>query len=194
MRIVDFDNMAETQINVIGASGSGASTVGRSLASSLSFPHFDSDDYYHAQTDPPFRKPRSPEERYALMIRDLRCDKNWVLSGGVMGWTPCPKLKFTCIVFLYAETEVRIARLRRRERERFGSRILNGGDMHTTHEEFIDWASRYDLGDIDGKTLARHEEYLKAQNCPVLEFRGLMSVAEITRAVLRSAGDTECSV
>ncbi len=35
------------RINIIGASGSGASTFGKHLAATLGVPHFDSDDYYH---------------------------------------------------------------------------------------------------------------------------------------------------
>lgn len=183
--------MAVMRINVIGASGSGASTIGRSLSESLALPHFDSDDYYHAPSDPPFQNPRPPEERYALICHDLSPSSGWVLSGGVTQWAPYPELDFTCIVFLYVPTAVRVERLRRRERERFGRRILNGGDMHETHEEFIEWASHYDVGDVDGKTLARHDEYLKAQTCLVLRIRGVLTVSAITQQVFHSIG-AEC--
>ncbi|HMO16255.1 MAG TPA: hypothetical protein PKD64_18680 [Pirellulaceae bacterium] len=178
--------MAEYRINVIGASGSGTSTLGRSLASALAIPHFESDDYFHAPTDPPFQRQRSAEERYELICRDLRRDSNWVLSGGIDGWVPCPKLEFSCVVFLYVRTAIRVERLRLRERMRFGHRIEKGGDMHETHEEFIDWASRYDTGDIEGKTLARHEAYLMNQQCPVLKYRDAGSVSDITASVLKS--------
>ena len=188
VRFVSLQDMAAIRINVIGASGSGASTIGRSLASSLSLPHFDSDDYYHTPGDPPFQNPRPAKQRYALIRRDLSPADSWVLSGGVAGWIPYPELDFTCIVFLYVPASVRLDRLRQRERERFGSRILEGGDMHEMHEEFLHWASRYDVGDVDGKTLARHEAYLAAQSCPVLEFRGALTVSAITESVLSFVG------
>jgi uridine kinase len=180
--------MTAARINVIGASGCGASTVGRLLASSLSVACFDSDDYYHSPGDPPFQNPRPPQERYALLTRDLSPSESWVLSGGIAGWNPCPELDLTCIVFLYVPAEIRIERLRQRERERFGSRILAGGDMYAAHEAFIEWTSRYDAGDVEGKTLARHEAWLKSQCCPVLEFRGVFAVSDITEDVLRSIG------
>lgn len=176
--------MKKHRINVLGASGCGASTVGRALATALGVPFFDCDDYYHAASDPPFQNPRSPQERYALITADLDRTRSWVLSGGTAGWTPCPQLDFTLIVFLWAPTHVRIERLRRRERERFGKRVLEGGDMHETHEAFIEWASRYDQGDVEGKTLAQHEAYLAAQTCPVLEFRGAIPVGQITEQIL----------
>lgn len=183
--------MIGIRINVIGGSGSGTSTLGRALAATLAIPHFDSDDYFHAPADPPFQKPRDAEERHELICRDLRPDQNWVLSGGIVGWLPDPGLEFTCIVFLYVPTPVRIERLRFRERSRFGSRIEEGGDMHDTHVAFIDWASRYDEGDVAGKTLARHEAYLRDQPCTVLEYRGVKTVREISASVLRSIADPE---
>jgi len=71
---------------------------------------------------------------------------------------------------------------------RFGHRIDEGGDMHDTHEKFLEWASRYDIGDIEGKTLARHEAYLTKQQCPVLKYHGVSSVSNITISVLQSIG------
>ena len=183
--------MAGIRINVIGASGSGTSTLGRSLASALSLPHFECDDYFHAPCDPPFQNPRPAAERYELIRRDLLPLESWILSGGVAGWSPYPQFDFTCIVFLYVDTDARIRRLRGRERERFGDRILAGGDMHVIHEDFIDWASRYDVGDIEGKTLALHEQYLKEQSCPVLKFRGELPLSDITDDVLCSVRGRE---
>lgn len=183
--------MKGIRINVLGASGSGTSTLGKALAEALDIPHFDSDDYFHEPTNPPFQMPRPAQERCELICRDLVQARNWVLSGGIVGWTPRPQLDFTCIVFLYVPTPVRIERLRLREALRFGRRIEDGGDMCDTHRAFIDWAARYDDGGIEGKTLARHEAYLKNQSCTVLEHRGVKTVAEITASVLRSMGEFE---
>lgn len=180
--------MTIRRINLLGGSGCGASTLGRALAGALALPHFDADDYFHAPADPPFSRPRPPAERCALLENDLAARPGWVLSGGVGGWEPAPRLDFTLVVFLWLPTEVRIARLRRRERERFGDRVLPGGDMHAAHEEFIDWASRYDRGDVEGKTLARHEAYLATLTCPVLELRGERSTADALHEILARIG------
>ena len=180
--------MSGIRINVIGGSGSGTSTLGRSLASALSLPHFESDAYFHVPSDPPYQNQRPAEERYQLICRDLGADGSWVLSGGIADWNPYPELSFTCVVFLYVPTAIRIERLRHRERARFGSRIEVGGDMYDTHREFINWASRYDEGGIEGKTLARHQAYLASQQCPVLEYRGVLPLSDITADVLRSIG------
>lgn len=183
--------MSAIRINVIGGSGSGASTLGRLLATAYAVPFFDSDDYYHEPTDPPFQTQRTPQSRYDLICRDLPADANWVLSGGVMGWEPYPELAFTLVILLITPAAVRMSRLRERERNRFGERIAPGGDLYETHEEFIQWASRYDVGDVPGKTLQRHEAYLLSQTCPALKLSGTLPVESLTNQVtafLRSTG------
>jgi len=59
------------QINIIGASGTGKTTLAKALATQLKCSHFDSDDYYHFPTDPPYQKQRSPEERVSLLTKDV---------------------------------------------------------------------------------------------------------------------------
>ncbi len=176
--------MTAHRINVIGASGSGASTIAQSLAAALALPCFDADHYYHAPSDPPFQHPRDAQERCALLLRDLSAQRGWVLGGGVAGWVPDPQLRFTCLVFLYAPAHLRFARLRQRERARFGSRILPGGDMHKQHQDFLHWASRYDAGDVDGKTLQRQSHYLSQQTCPVLYYLSTATPDTLTTSIL----------
>jgi hypothetical protein len=43
---------------------------------------------------------------------------------------------------------------------------------------------RADIGDVDGKTLPRHEAYLAAQRCPVHQVREARPTSEITAAIL----------
>ncbi|GJM24197.1 MAG: hypothetical protein DHS20C16_06120 [Phycisphaerae bacterium] len=171
------------RVNILGASGCGASTIGRTLAVELSIPHFDCDDYYHSPTDPPFQIQCTPRQRFDAITADLSPSGSWVLSGGVAGWNPYPQLEFTMIVFVTLPTPIRVERLRAREYVRFGDRIRNGGDMHEAHEEFIEWASRYDVGDVEGKTRERHEAYLAEQTCPVIRIDGAKPIEESVRIV-----------
>ncbi|MFT7618432.1 MAG: adenylate kinase family enzyme [Planctomycetota bacterium] len=178
--------MKSHRINVLGGSGSGTSTIGRLLATELQVPHFDSDYYFHKPSDPPFQEMRTPSERCDRLRNDLAASAGWILSGGLVGWDPCPELDFTLVVFLWVPTPIRIERLRKRERERFGARVSLGGDMNETHKNFLDWAAKYDEGDIEGKTLQRHEEHLRALRCPVIEFRGERDTADLLSAILKA--------
>jgi hypothetical protein len=58
-------------------------------------------------------------------------------------------LLFELVVFLAIPHAVQMARLRRREHERFGERILPGGDMYEQSQAFLAWAASYDEGGMD---------------------------------------------
>ena len=57
------------RIHILGASGSGTSTLGSALARRLGVPHANSDSFYWLPTDPPYTTPRPAEERQALLTR-----------------------------------------------------------------------------------------------------------------------------
>ena len=69
------------RINIMGAAGSGVSTLGRALAQRIGGEHFDTDDFCWLPTDPPFRKQREVPERLKLLDAALRDSDRWVLSA-----------------------------------------------------------------------------------------------------------------
>jgi adenylate kinase family enzyme len=58
-------------IHILGASGSGTTTLGRVLAKRLQCPHFDADDYFWLPTDLPYTHQRERTERQQLLMDDL---------------------------------------------------------------------------------------------------------------------------
>ena len=70
--------------------------------------------------------------------------------------TPSVKQGFPNLIRVETDTAIRIDRLKRRERERFGNRIDLGGDMYENHREFIDWAASYDRGGLDMRSKSKH--------------------------------------
>ena len=178
------------RVNVIGASGVGKTTLALALAERLGVPHFDGDDYYHLPTDPPYRTPRTPEDRCALLERDLAGRDAFVVSGGVATWTPTPELRATLLVFLWLPTELRLERLVRRERERFGARLLPGGDMADDHAEFLRWTRGYEDGTAFGtNTRPLHEHAIRRATCPVLRLEGPLSPDDALARVLHALGE-----
>jgi adenylate kinase family enzyme len=176
------------RIHILGASGSGTSTLGRSLSENLKFRHFDSDDYYWKKTNPPFTEKNQIAERQRLMLSDMKELNDWVLSGSMDSWSDPFVPLFDLVIFLYVPAEARIERIKQRESERHGSRILPGGDMHQAHLDFIEWARQYDEGVLTGRNLKRHEEWLATLSCPLLRIDGQIPTEEITHQVLRTFG------
>jgi hypothetical protein len=135
-------------------------------------------------TEPPFQTIRDRSERQALLLqRTARA--RWVLSGSVSGWGDVAIERFDLVVFLTAPTEVRLDRLRARERAQFGhAAIAPGGAMHANYEAFIAWAAKYDTGGTDMRSRALHEAWLATLPCAVLRLDGLLPTAEQVERVV----------
>jgi adenylate kinase family enzyme len=145
------------RIHILGASGSGTTTSGRALAECLQSPHFDTDNYFWLPTDPPYIHQRERTERTQLLMDDLTAQDSWVVSGSLCGWGDVAIPLFELVVFLWIPPDVRMARLRQRERARFGERILPGGDMYEISQAFLAWAASYDEGGLDIRSRQRHD-------------------------------------
>jgi adenylate kinase family enzyme len=172
-----------TRIHITGASGSGVTTLGAALARRLQCPQLDVDHFYWALTEPPFVEKRPVAERLALLGEPLRDDK-WVLSGSLVGWGDPLIPLFDLIVFLRAPAEVRMARLRAREKARYGDAIEPGGRMYETSQAFLRWASRYDEPHFEGRSLAVHERWLDRLKVPVVRLDGTKPTTEQVKAVM----------
>jgi adenylate kinase family enzyme len=156
-------------VHIVGASGSGTTTLGRALARSLDCPHFDTDDYFWLPTDPPFTDRRPASERHARLEADLSRHAGWVLSGSLCGWGDVFIPRFDLVVFLSLPREIRLARLREREVQRYGvAAIAPGGPLRGAHEAFMTWAAAYDDGGPEIRSRRLHEVWLTALPCPVL--------------------------
>lgn len=102
-----------------------------------------------------------------------------MLSGSLCGWGDPLIPEFELVVFLAVPTEVRLARLRAREAARYGHEaIAPGGALHGAHLEFLDWAGRYDTGDVEMRSRALHEAWIRTLPGPVLRLEGDRAVAE----------------
>jgi hypothetical protein len=75
---------------------------------------------------------------------------------------------------------VRLARLRARERARYGDAIGPGGALRERYERFMAWAGAYDAGlEVPERCRRLHEAWLAALPCPVLRLEGPAPVAEL---------------
>lgn len=171
-------------MGITGASGGGVTTLGAALAARLGAVHIDTDDHFWVATDPPYRVKREVPERLARIRAEQARTGRWVVSGTLDGWAGPAIGDSDLIVFLEVPTQVRLERLRRRERGRFGEALLPGGDMHDTHVEFLEWAAHYDDGTLPGRSRPRHELWLAGLSLPVLRLDGTRPTGDLVESVL----------
>jgi len=168
------------RVHVMGASGSGATTIGRRLAEAVAAPHFDTDDFYWRPTDPPFIEKRPIPERRALMREVFAPGPRWVLSGSLDGWGDPFVPLFDRVVFVSTPDAVRLPRLRQREALRLGG----DPDAERAMEQFLDWAAQYETGGASVRSRARHEIWLAGIPCPVIRVDGAGELGAICAGIL----------
>ena len=119
-----------------------------------------------------------------------------VLSGALIPWGNPLIPRFTLVVRLEAETQLRLERLKARERADFGNRIEPGGDMYQDFLEFLEYARGYDTGGLNMRSRARHDTWEKLLPCPVLHLDGAApleeTVEEVRRALERMEKQAPC--
>lgn len=164
--------MSKNVIHIFGASGSGTTTLGRKISDKLGFEFVDTDDYFWLPTDPPYSQKRPREERLALLRNAIKTASNIVISGSLVDWSDELIPLFTLAIRLETARDVRMERLDKRERERFGARLDEGGDMYQNHIRFMEWARAYDTGGLDMRSKAKHDVWQKQLRCKVLVLDG----------------------
>ena len=164
--------MSVNVIHILGASGCGTSTLGQALERQHGYKWLDTDHFFWFQTHLPFTSKRHHEERIPLMAASIEENPKCVISGSLCGWGDVFIPKFDIVVFIYTPADIRMERLRKREHERHGDRILKGGDMYGTHLDFLEWAMAYDAGGNGMRSLKMHEEWLKSLDCPIIRLDG----------------------
>ena len=165
-------------IHIFGASASGTTTLGQKICDELGYTLMDTDDYFWLPTNPPFSQKRPREERIELMKKDMDETKNVVLSGSIAGWGDALIPYFTLAVRIEMDPAIRIDRLVKREKQRYGSRIEPGGDMYEHHLAFVEWAKTYDTGGVDVRSKAKHDVWQKLLPCGILYLDGADTIEE----------------
>ncbi|KYH45586.1 hypothetical protein AZH51_17855 [Branchiibius sp. NY16-3462-2] len=156
--------MRRSRVHVMGASGSGTTTLARALANYWSVPHADADDYFWLPSDPPYITKRPEADRCTLMRQMFVPREAWVLSGSMMGWGEEIVDECDAIVFLTLDPSARLRRLEAREVHRRAGRPFDADAW----AEFLDWAKGYDDPAFEGRSLVGHGKWLAERRQPVL--------------------------
>ena len=162
-------------IAIVGLNGSGKTTLGRALTDALGYFRIDVEDYYFP-AEGAFNEARSRDEVEQLMLEDIEKNGNFVLSSVCADFASIEKY-YCLIVYLEAPKEMRLDRIRKRSIDRFGERVLPGGDLYESEENFFAFAAK--------RTPEKIENWLPKCTCPVLRIDSTKPVSELVGAISR---------
>lgn len=159
------------KIQVIGASGTGKSTLCKYISEKTGVYWIDTDKYLWK--DSSFTENHHVEERFKMYNDDSANHQDYVVSGSVHSWNPEGFNDRELLVLLILDEEIRMKRIYDREFARFGERMLPGGDHYDLTCEFLDWCRTYLTEDENAvNSLASHMLRLKEASCKTLVLDG----------------------
>lgn len=166
-------------ILVCGCNGSGKSTLGKALAQCLSHHFIDIEDLYFPKTNPDYLydSPRSRREVEPLLTAEIRGHERFVLAAVKADFGQGVPTFFQCAVFLQAPGEIWKERVRNRSFQKFGSRMLPGGDLYEREEQFFRMAASRSEQDV--------QNWLHTLRCPVLCLDGTKPVEENIKLIVK---------
>ena len=173
------------KIIIFGASGTGKTTFGRSIAAQLNWPFLDSDDYYWERTNPPFEVKIPLEVRHKNLKTDFERHENVIVCGSLCTWNKFWNTAFDVGIFLRLPKAIRMERLSKREIERYGETLTTNKKMREKSIAFLEWATKYDDPTFDGHSITQHQNWVKNLDCPVVEINGDLTNEERLNIVLK---------
>ena len=170
-------------IMIIGPSGSGKTTLGKKLAEVLGYPFFDVDEYiWRFDTPELYTVMYSREEKISRLQDAIAPYEHFVMAGSMSSFHTYFDPYFGMMVFLYAAPDIRVERVKERAVQRFGDRVVEGGDMYESNLQFLKDNRRYEE---DGSpNLKEQMEWMNNLSCIKLELDGTKSIDENIRMII----------
>lgn len=147
-------------IAIVGANGSGKTVLGRYLAGLLGYYHMDIEDYSFKDSTIPYSNPRTKEEVHKLLLADIEKQERFILSAVNCDFGDDINNRYRCVIYIKVPLETRLNRVKQRSFNKYGSRILEGGDMYEQEQKFFKFAA--------SRTMDKTENWLQTLTCPVI--------------------------
>lgn len=156
-------------ILVCGLNGSGKTTLGKALAAKLGFHFIDSEALFFP-AGPDYSAPCSRAEAAERLLAEIRAHSDFILADVRGDYGAEAAVFYRCAVRLDVPREIRMQRIRARALEKFGRRMLPGGDLYAREKAFLDMAAARTERDLD--------VWLQALRCPILRADGTLPIGQ----------------
>ena len=168
-----------TGIIVCGMNGSGKSTLGKALAEKIGYHFIDNENLYFARTaaNEPYTNPRSRAEVEQLLLAETLQHPDFVFASVKGDYGQEILLRYTYAILIEVPKEIRMQRIRNRSFGKFGARMLPGGDLHESEEDFFRMV-RERPDDFA-------ESWVQTLRCPIIRVDGTQPIEESIAFILK---------
>lgn len=168
-----------TGIIICGLNGAGKSTLGKALAQKLHFYFIDIEYLYFSKTNfnHTYSAPRTRKAVEKLLLDEIKAHENFVFCSvkGDYGEAIYPFFQYAVVIDV--PQNIRIQRVKNRSFQKFGSRILLGGDLHEQEEHFFNF--------VKSRSENTVEEWIQCLNCPIIRIDGTKPVEENVNLIIK---------
>ena len=166
-------------IQICGLNGCGKSTLGKALAERMNFHFIDIENLYFSRTniDEPYTNPKSRAEVEKLLAEEINKHPDFVFAAvkGDYGNDIIPLYDY--IVVIDVPKDIRSQRVRNRSYQKFGNRILVGGDLYSQEEAFFQM--------VDSREDDYIANWLQKVSSPIIRVDGTKTVEDNVEYILR---------
>ncbi len=169
-------------IHIMGASGSGTSSIGEYLSKELGFDIIESDFYKWEQTIPEFQVMRPIEESNKLLLEKIRQAKNLIITGSLHS-NPVTFEYIDLIIYLKCPTKVRLKRILKRDEEKGRYSLQQDETVRQNFLEFLKIAKSYNkLGD-DIRSKKSQRMVISSCNAPLIKINTNKNIEKLHRII-----------
>lgn len=166
-----------TGIIVCGLNGTGKSTLGKALAERCDFHFIDNEELYFPKTDPDYlyASPRTRQEVEKLLLVEIKAHENFVFASVKGDYGEEVSSFFRYAVLIDVPKDIRMQRVRNRSFQKFGDRMLPGGDLYEREKAFFNL--------VRSRAENTVEEWVRSLDCPVIRVDGTKPVEENVKLI-----------
>ena len=159
-------------IMICGLNGTGKSTLGRMLAGRMGYEFIDNEDLFFPKADPSytFSNPRGKKEVIRLLEKRISENNRFIFAAVKGDYGDKLIASLNHIVLIEVPKQIRSQRVRDRSYQKFGDKILPGGDLYDKESK---WFSL-----TDSRPDSFVTDWLETLECPVIRIDGTLPVEE----------------
>ena len=167
-------------IQICGLNGSGKSTLGRALAEKIGFYFIDDENLYFSRSNPnePYTNPKPRHEVEQLLMNEVKNHPDFVFAAVKGDYEKDIVSMYDYVIMLEVPQSVRSQRVRNRSFNKFGSRMLPGGDLYNQEEAFFQM--------VESRQGSYVENWLQTVKCPIIRVDGTKPIEENVEYIIKS--------